>query len=95
MRGALAPDEALLSFQIAPWKDLAGDFGGGSWLLVSTRGGTRVYRLPDRTELRPAVELFTGLFDGAATARRPGRRRALHRLLADALASCPRESAGW
>ena len=42
---ALAPDEALLSFQIGcdegPW----GDFGGGSWLVVVTRGRVAVHRL--------------------------------------------------
>jgi len=62
LRRALAPDEALLSFQIAPWEDLAGDFGGGSWLLASTRDETRVHRLPGRTELRPEINVFTGMF---------------------------------
>jgi tetratricopeptide (TPR) repeat protein len=61
---ALAADEALLSFQIAPDEDLFRDFGGGSWLLVSTRDGTRAVRLPrDRVSLRPAVTLFNGLFE--------------------------------
>ena len=46
VRRALAADEALLSFQIAPWQDAAGDFAGGSWLLAVTRGGARAYRLP-------------------------------------------------
>lgn len=69
VRGTLAADEALLSFQIAPWKDLAGDFGGGSWLLASTRNGTQVYPLPDRIELRPAVDVLTGLLaEGGASA---------------------------
>jgi CHAT domain-containing protein/tetratricopeptide (TPR) repeat protein len=63
MRQALAADEALLSFQIASWEDERGDFAGGSWLLVTTRGGTRAYRLPGRGELRPAVRLFNGTFD--------------------------------
>lgn len=64
VRQALAADEALLSFQIAPDEDLFRDFGGGSWLLVSTRGGTRAVRLPrDRVALRPAVALFSGLFE--------------------------------
>jgi tetratricopeptide (TPR) repeat protein len=63
VRQALAPDEAMLSFQIAPWKDVRGEFAGGGWLLVLTRDATRVYRLPGRVELRPAVSLFTGLFD--------------------------------
>jgi CHAT domain-containing protein len=62
-RRSLAADEALLSFQIAPWKDMTGSFGGGSWLIVATRGGARAYRLMDRVELRPAVALFTGLFE--------------------------------
>ncbi len=63
VRQALRPDEALLSFQIAPWEDARGGFAGGSWLLVTTRGGTRVYRLPGRGDLRTAVRLFTGMFD--------------------------------
>jgi CHAT domain-containing protein len=63
VRQALAADEALLSFQVSSWEDERGDFAGGSWLLVTTRGGTRVYRLPARGELRPAVRLFNGTFD--------------------------------
>ncbi len=62
VRQSLAGDEALLSFQVAPWKTVTGEFAGGSWLLVSTRNATDVYRLPDRVELRPKVRLFTGLF---------------------------------
>lgn len=61
VREELAPDEALLSFQVAPSKDLAGDFGGGSWLLVTTGAGTRTYRLDGRTELRPKIGRFNGL----------------------------------
>jgi CHAT domain-containing protein len=63
VRQALAADEAFLSFQISSWEDERGDFAGGSWLLVTTRGGTRAYRLPARGELRPAVRLFNGTFD--------------------------------
>jgi CHAT domain-containing protein len=63
VRQALAPDEALLSFQVSSWEDERGDFAGGSWLTVATRGGTRVYRLPARGELRPAVRLFNGTFE--------------------------------
>ncbi|MES1242594.1 MAG: CHAT domain-containing protein, partial [Acidobacteriota bacterium] len=60
VRRRLGADEALLSFQVAPWQDLAGDFGGGSWLLVSTRAATRHYRLAGRTDLRPWVDAFNG-----------------------------------
>ena len=63
VRRALGADEALLSFQISSWDDERGDFGGGSWLLATTRGGTRAYRLPGRGELRSAVRLLNGTFD--------------------------------
>ncbi|HEX4961319.1 MAG TPA: CHAT domain-containing protein [Thermoanaerobaculia bacterium] len=63
VRQALRADEALLSFQIGSWEDERGDFAGGAWLLVTTRGGTRVYRLPGRGELRASARLFTGTFD--------------------------------
>ena len=89
-RQALAADEALLSFQIAPDENLFRDFGGGSWLLVSTRGGTRAVRLPrDRVALRPAVALFNGLFerrDGAEVRPAVGLYRDL---LAAGLAGLP------
>jgi CHAT domain-containing protein/tetratricopeptide (TPR) repeat protein len=63
VRRALADDEALLSFQIGSNEDAWGDFGGGSWLLVTTREGTRAHRLRrDRVALRSAVRLFSGLF---------------------------------
>jgi CHAT domain-containing protein len=90
VRRALAPDEALLSFQIAPDGALYSDFGGGSWLLVSTQSGTRALRLRrDRVALRPAVTLFDGLFE-----RRDGSeiRPAVglyQDLLAEALSSLP------
>ena len=70
----------LLSFQISSWEDERGDFAGGSWLLVTTRGGTRVYRLPGRGELRPAVRLFNGTFerrDGSEAAPAAGLYRRL------------------
>ncbi|HEV7514963.1 MAG TPA: CHAT domain-containing protein, partial [Thermoanaerobaculia bacterium] len=59
VREALARDEAFLSFQVAPWKDWTGDFGGGAWLTVATRQGTHVYRLPGREELRHLVDRIT------------------------------------
>jgi CHAT domain-containing protein len=89
VRQALSSREALLSFQIAPWEDPWGDFAGGSWVLVTTREGTRVHRLPGRGEIRPAVRLFNGTFDrrdGSET----GPSVALYRqLLAAALKDLP------
>ncbi len=90
VRTALAPDEALLSFQIAPDRDVFGDLAGGSWVVVSTRGGTRAWSLRrDRVALRPAVALFNGLFsrrDGSEAGPAAGLYR---ELLADALGSLP------
>jgi len=59
---ALAENEAMLLFQVALWKDVYGEFVGGSWVLVATRGGTRVYPLADRVRLRSALRMFQGLF---------------------------------
>jgi len=63
VRAALAPDEALLSFQVAPWKDWTGAFGGGSWLTVVTQGTPpHAYHLPGREDLRDRVsQLLTPL----------------------------------
>lgn len=83
----LAGNEALLSFQIALWTDLYGRFGGGSWLLATTREGTRRYRLPDRLELEPAVELLLGLPDPESS--EGALARLYHQLLADALGDLP------
>ena len=86
----LAPDEALLSFQVAPWKDMTGDFGGGSWLIAVTRGGARVYRLMDRVELRPAVALFTGLFEARNGTEAESCAGLYRALLGPALRDLPR-----
>ncbi len=90
VRSTLAPDEALLSFQVAPDEGWFGDFGGGSWLLAVTRGGVQVYRLSrDRVSLRPAVRLLDGLFerrDGTEAAPAAGLYR---NLLGDALRGLP------
>lgn len=59
----LAPREALLSFQIAPWEDVRGEFAGGSWLTVVTGSAAHVVRLPGRGEIRPAVRMWKGTFD--------------------------------
>ncbi len=86
---ALAPDEALLSFQVAPDEDVGGRFAGGAWAIVVTRDRARAHRLEGRVELRSLVAFFDGLVprrdgtdgDGAA---------ALHgRLLQAPLAELP------
>lgn len=58
----LNEDEAMLSFQAGLDRDMYGEFGGGSWLLVSTSNGTRSYRLPGRAWLQSSVTIFQGYF---------------------------------
>ena len=87
---SLAPDEAMLSFQIGcdegPW----GDFGGGSWLLVITRDRVRVQRLHrDRVALRPAVRLFDGLFERRDGSEAHPAAGLYQDLLAEALRGLP------
>lgn len=84
----LASDEALLSYQIAPWQDWTGDFGGGSWLVVVTKHASRCYRLGDmgRGDLRNGV--------AALLARRQSARgwwaaKLYQQLLGPALADLP------
>jgi hypothetical protein len=65
-QAALAADEAFLYFQQAYDKDAFGDFAGGSWLLVLTRGEARVYRSASPLEIDPLVPTFAGLLAGRA-----------------------------
>jgi CHAT domain-containing protein/tetratricopeptide (TPR) repeat protein len=95
VRQALGEDEAMLAFQVAPDESLFGNFGGGSWLLASTRSGTRAYRLSrDRVALRPVVALWNGLFerrDGSEARPAAGLYRdLLERALSDLPASVQR-----
>ena len=89
VRQALAGDEALLSFQVSSWEDERGDFAGGSWLLVTTRERTRVYRLPARGELRPALGLFNGTFEARDGSEATPAAALYRRLLAAPLRDLP------
>jgi len=84
----LASDEALLSFQIAPWEDWTGDFGGGSWLVVVTKGASRCYRL----DKMGRGDLRSGVADLLAHRQHPRWWQATelyHQLLGPALAGLP------
>lgn len=85
----LGEDEALLVFLVGDDQDLTGMSAGGAWLLVVTRAGTHVHRIPERTRLASAATLFSGLVerrDGSEL----GAAVALHaQLLGPALAALP------
>ena len=76
IQAALAPDEALLSFQVGLWETYAGENGGGSWLIaVTTTRPGRSHRLPDRMRLSHGMPMFIGLLAGARRSRDSGGRR--------------------
>jgi tetratricopeptide (TPR) repeat protein len=85
----LLPSEALLSYQVALWKDLYGEFGGGSWALLVTRKTARALRIPDRAALRPAVDIFDGMMERRDGADGPASLGLYRDLLEEAVASLP------
>ncbi len=88
VEGSLRENEAMLSYQLAYDEDLFREFVGGSWILVSTRGGTRAYRLPNLLELQEPFEGLRRLDDPGDD---PGLLAYLHRQLLDkALEKLPR-----
>ncbi|HXU30047.1 MAG TPA: CHAT domain-containing protein [Thermoanaerobaculia bacterium] len=88
---ALAPDEALLLFQLGSWRDLYGDFAGGSWSIVLTRGGARVIRLPGRGEIETLLPVFLGLIERRDGKEAPAAARLGAMLLGPALRALPAE----
>ena len=91
VQSALARDQALLSFQVAPSTDLGGESAGGGWLMVVTRDGARVYRSLERETLRPAVHLFSGLFESRNGAEAAPAAQLARELLGTAIDDLPAE----
>lgn len=89
LRSTLGDDEALLSFQVALWETFEQEFGGGSWLVLLTRQGQAVFRLPDRARLTPLVPMFAGLISRADGRDGPVAARLYDELLKDAIDSLP------
>lgn len=90
VQARLRPDQALLSFQIAPWEGIFEAVPGGSWVTVVTTGGVRLHRLEVGGDLTDRVTQLIQLLEqrrpeGPAAAR-------LHELLLrDALAALPED----
>ncbi len=90
VRAALGPDEALLLFQLGSWRNLYGDFAGGSWSIVLTRGEARVVRLPDRAEIEALLPVFLGLLERRDDREASAAARLGEMLLGPALRNLPR-----
>ena len=89
LQTALGPSEALLSYQVGIWDTYEGEFGGGSWLIVVTRDGRRVYRIPDRSHFAPIVPVFTGLLSGDRAEERVASARLYDSVFRGALKDLP------
>ena len=89
VEAAARPDEAVLAFTIGSSVTKGGYIGGGSWLFVHTRGGTRVYRIPDEEAVGPETALFAGLFESRDGAEASGSARLYDSLLRAALDDLP------
>ena len=85
---ALAPDQALLVFQLFPETGTDGTFLGGSWLTVLRHGSNRVYRLTPG-QLEGAIELFLGLLERRDGSERAAAARLYRDLLERGLADLP------
>jgi|GEM_PF-263587 len=93
LRAGLAPNEALLAFQLAPWRALDGSFTGGSWLVAVTRNDVRVHRLPDQAAIDPVVDLYLDLFDRRDGSEAEPAAALYDLLLREALETLPAEVA--
>jgi hypothetical protein len=89
---ALAENEVMVWFSIAPWTDVYGEFGGGSWAVTMTRSSADVHRLNGLEDLDVHVAGLLGLLrerDGDAALWAPAARRLGEALLGKALAQVP------
>jgi CHAT domain-containing protein len=80
LRAALRPDEVILSFQVAPWADMTGEFFGGAWLLRVSPGGARLFPLRDPLAERFELRSVVALLDGLAERRDSSEQEVLARL---------------
>ncbi len=85
----LGENEALISIQVAQDRNAWGLFAGGSWLTVSTRRGTELYRLPPLADLEPRIAMLLALVERRDGAEEAAAQRVFEQLLGEAVASLP------
>ncbi len=85
----LGPDEALLSFQIAPWH--ASYREPESWVLVVSSAGAAVYDVHPDADLRTSIPLFNGLLQREERVPPKAAAALYEGLLAEAVAGLPAE----
>jgi hypothetical protein len=89
---ALRDHEVMLWFSIAPWTDIFGEFGGGSWVVAITRSSAEVHPLTGVDDLDADVAGLVGVLRERASDAAlwtPAARRLGEALLGKALARLP------
>ena len=89
VEAGLGGDEALLSFVIGVERTFHGEPSSGGRLLVVTRQGTRVVRVPDRVRLHAAVPIVRGLVERQSAIDESVGVRLYDLLLREALSVLP------
>ncbi len=86
IQAALAPDQAMLAFQLSTHggRSATDMDNGGSWVFVLTRDTARALPLPDVEAIEPAVSIFLG-----SLRRRDDLARVTSRRLAEQLTDGP------
>jgi len=83
IQGALAVDQAVLSFQ----SDLNSQHGG--WAVAITHDGVRTVAIPSRAAIESEMFLFLGMLERRDGSEAPGAARLYKDLLADLLQTLP------
>lgn len=91
IRSLLAPDEALLAFQLSTRRvdEIYTWPNGGSWVFVVTRESAKVFPLPESDVLEKEIDVWIGTFPRRDGLERTGAERLYDDLVKDALASLP------
>jgi CHAT domain-containing protein len=91
LQRALAPDEALLSYQLWYERDDARNIqdSGGAWVVVLTREDVRVFPIPDRPVMRDRIDMFRGLLESRDGSDAHAATILYRDLLREPLASLP------
>ncbi|MEM7156103.1 MAG: CHAT domain-containing protein [Myxococcota bacterium] len=86
VRAALAPDEALISYQLADERNLSGAPEGGAWVWTMTRDDVRVVPIPERRAIEGSLGFIEGLLVRRDGSERPALSQLHRELVAPALA---------
>jgi CHAT domain-containing protein len=91
LQGLLAPDQALLAFQLSTREidETTWYWNGGSWVFLITREGVEIVPLPDRPVIEERVAVFQGLLERRDELEREAAGRLYEDLLSEALAALP------